>query len=116
MRMISGGEWVGTYISGIFEKVEAKLDDHIVFISQNFGYFACYPPGSPTGQRPRSRYWQITREDSLFHNLDIHFLHVHPLIELKREFSLPQQLCIDSGSHTGRLDNGWTNIGEHSLD
>ncbi len=37
----------------------------------------------------------------LFHNLNVHFLHIHLLIELRREFGLPQQLRVHSGRHVG---------------
>ena len=33
-----------THISGAFKKVEAKLNDNVVLITQNSGYLTCYPP------------------------------------------------------------------------
>jgi hypothetical protein len=76
-----------TYKSLVFEEVEAKFNDYIIFISQDVRDFARDPSKSSKVSIQAAQ--PGTCGTSLLHDLNIHFLHVHLLIELGWEFGLP---------------------------
>lgn len=85
-----------THVARTLEKSEAKLDYHVIFVSENFGDLACNPSGPSVSGRCRGGVAGL-----LLHDLDIDLLHVDLLVELRRELRLRAQLLIHRCRHIG---------------
>lgn len=85
------------------EKVEDKLNDHVVIIAENRGYGVGNPsmPEWPGQQLfPRAEFdLELGAWSLLFHHLHINLLHVNLLVEFWREFGALEELGVDSGRH-----------------
>jgi hypothetical protein len=73
-----------TYVTSSLNQVEAELYDHIILVAKYAGDLACNPSSGSLGlvscTTKRTNYTPL-------HNLKIDLLHIHLLIELRRELS-----------------------------
>ena len=76
-----------TYKPCTLEQIEAQLNDDIVFVTQDLRDLASYPPA---GLQVSSEICSSRESRLLFHNLHIDLLHIHFLVELRGELSLPK--------------------------
>ncbi len=84
-----------TYVSRSFHKVEAKLNDNVVFIAEDFGDSA----RNPSVAKAISIFEANNAEVGsalLFHDLQIDFLHVDLFAKLGWELGRLHEPCIRS--------------------